>query len=118
MKPDYCTQNDGDCETCSLVNNGRDCKNNPIEPDGEKNRVIDDKPAKNPHIISGEVGGFIGAVAGYLAKDAVITGSGFWSRPLFVGGAAMVGALVGMVLYYIWEKCFKIWEKYFKRFYE
>ena len=28
--PDYCTQNDGDCETCSLVNYGRDCKNNPV----------------------------------------------------------------------------------------
>lgn len=29
MKP-YCTQNDGDCSTCSLVNYGRDCQNNPI----------------------------------------------------------------------------------------
>jgi hypothetical protein len=30
----YCTQNDGDCQTCSLVNYGRDCYNNPIdEPD-------------------------------------------------------------------------------------
>jgi|GEM_PF-1775675 hypothetical protein len=28
--PDYCTQNDGDCKTCSLVNYGRDCMNNPI----------------------------------------------------------------------------------------
>ena len=27
----YCTQNNGDCETCSLVNYGRDCENNPIE---------------------------------------------------------------------------------------
>lgn len=26
----YCTQNDGDCETCSLVNYGLDCHNNPI----------------------------------------------------------------------------------------
>ena len=26
----YCTQNDGDCFTCSLVNYGRDCRNNPI----------------------------------------------------------------------------------------
>ncbi|MDA3940644.1 MAG: hypothetical protein PF693_15265 [Spirochaetia bacterium] len=30
-KPDYCTQNEGDCQTCSLVNYGRDCQNNPIE---------------------------------------------------------------------------------------
>ena len=26
----YCTQNDGDCKTCSLVNYGRDCQNNPV----------------------------------------------------------------------------------------
>lgn len=26
---DYCTQNNGDCATCSLVNYGRDCQNNP-----------------------------------------------------------------------------------------
>lgn len=29
-KPDYCTQNNGDCPTCSLVNYGRDCQNNPV----------------------------------------------------------------------------------------
>ena len=29
MKP-YCTQNNGDCKTCSLVNYNRDCYNNPI----------------------------------------------------------------------------------------
>jgi hypothetical protein len=29
MKP-YCTQNNGNCSTCSLVNYGRDCHNNPI----------------------------------------------------------------------------------------
>jgi hypothetical protein len=27
---DYCTQNKGDCSTCSLVNYNRDCHNNPI----------------------------------------------------------------------------------------
>ncbi len=26
----YCTQNNGDCKTCSLVNYGRDCYNNPV----------------------------------------------------------------------------------------
>ena len=26
----YCTQNNGDCSTCSLVNYNRDCMNNPI----------------------------------------------------------------------------------------
>jgi len=29
-KKEYCTQNDGDCKTCSLVNYGMDCQNNPI----------------------------------------------------------------------------------------
>lgn len=29
-KKTYCTQNDGDCETCALVNYGRDCMNQPI----------------------------------------------------------------------------------------
>lgn len=28
--PDYCTQNNGDCKTCSLVNYSRDCMNNPM----------------------------------------------------------------------------------------
>jgi hypothetical protein len=28
MKKTYCTQNNGDCSTCSLVNYGRDCQNN------------------------------------------------------------------------------------------
>jgi hypothetical protein len=26
----YCTQNNGDCNSCSLVNYGKDCYNNPI----------------------------------------------------------------------------------------
>ena len=26
----YCTQNNGHCEDCSLVNYGRDCRNNPV----------------------------------------------------------------------------------------
>lgn len=30
MKPTYCVQNDGKCETCALVNYGRDCRNNPV----------------------------------------------------------------------------------------
>ena len=29
LKP-YCTQNNGDCSNCSLVNYNRDCQNNPI----------------------------------------------------------------------------------------
>lgn len=27
---DYCTQNDGDCRICSLVNYGLDCRNNAL----------------------------------------------------------------------------------------
>ena len=27
---DYCTQNGGDCSTCSLVNYNRDCNNVPL----------------------------------------------------------------------------------------
>ena len=34
----YCTQNDWDCETCSLVNYGKDCRNNPIDPDHGNSR--------------------------------------------------------------------------------
>jgi hypothetical protein len=30
IKKSYCTQNDGDCKNCSLVNYGLDCKNNNI----------------------------------------------------------------------------------------
>jgi hypothetical protein len=33
MKP-YCTQNNGDCSTCSLVNYGRDCQNNLVGQGG------------------------------------------------------------------------------------
>lgn len=30
IKKEYCTQNNGDCTTCSLVSYNRDCQNNPI----------------------------------------------------------------------------------------
>jgi hypothetical protein len=49
MKP-YCTQNNGDCSTCSLVNYNRDCHNNPVHggkrdgagrpPTGRKQRKL------------------------------------------------------------------------------
>lgn len=42
MKPEYCTQNDGDCGTCSLVSYGRDCMNNPIEPDEQEQKSESD----------------------------------------------------------------------------
>lgn len=31
MTKDYCTQNAGDCSTCSLVNYNQDCQGNPLE---------------------------------------------------------------------------------------
>lgn len=34
VTPDYCTQNDGDCMTCSLVNYNRDCRNNSLAERG------------------------------------------------------------------------------------
>ena len=50
MAKSYCTQNNGDCSTCSLVNYNRDCYNNPIhggkregagrKPTGRKQRSI------------------------------------------------------------------------------
>ena len=30
-EPQYCTQNEGDCLTCSLANYGKDCKNIPLD---------------------------------------------------------------------------------------
>jgi hypothetical protein len=45
MKP-YCTQNNGDCLTCSLVNYNRDCQNNPIH--GGKREGAGNKPIDNP----------------------------------------------------------------------
>jgi hypothetical protein len=35
-KPQYCTQNNGDCAGCNLANYGLDCANNPIS--GKKPR--------------------------------------------------------------------------------
>lgn len=36
----YCTQNDGKCETCSLVNYGRDCRNEPVATVEKKPKVL------------------------------------------------------------------------------
>lgn len=48
----YCTQNSGDCLNCSLVNYGRDCRNNPVgrggagRGQGRKKIVPDDATLK------------------------------------------------------------------------
>jgi len=43
----YCSQNNGDCATCALVNYGRDCRNNPvaITYDGDGTRCQCGRPA-------------------------------------------------------------------------
>jgi hypothetical protein len=33
---DYCTQNAGNCETCSLVSYGKDCRNKPVPEHGAR----------------------------------------------------------------------------------
>jgi len=56
MRKQYCTQNHGDCESCSLVNYNRDCRNVPLGRltpteqkiynlviQGEKNKFIADQ---------------------------------------------------------------------------
>ena len=37
----YCSQNYGDCETCSLVNHGRDCRNIPLALFAERKSLTD-----------------------------------------------------------------------------
>ena len=36
MKPKYCTQNHGNCETCSLVENKKDCKGKALTENRKK----------------------------------------------------------------------------------
>lgn len=63
VKP-YCTQNNGNCSTCSLVNYNRDCQNNPVhggyrlgagrKPTGRKRLVLsvtEDERAKIKELI-------------------------------------------------------------------
>lgn len=50
MKPSYCTQNNGNCDTCSLVNYGRDCRNNNWggkRPGSGRKLIGTDKPRKS-----------------------------------------------------------------------
>jgi len=66
IKP-YCTQNDGKCQSCSLVNYNRDCQNNPLhgghrpgagrKPTGRKRQtlsVTDDEYIKIKKLIDAE----------------------------------------------------------------
>mgnify|MGYP005857732625 CR=1 FL=1 len=40
MNTDYCTQNQGDCATCSLVSYGKDCRNNRLLTLGDVAQAI------------------------------------------------------------------------------
>jgi hypothetical protein len=46
MKKSYCTQNNGKCETCSLVNYGLDCGNNPISVSNPRKGTKADRALK------------------------------------------------------------------------
>jgi len=52
--PSYCTQNNGNCQTCSLVNYGRDCQNKPVKNKEQTMKVIETKmtPDRKGHIIA------------------------------------------------------------------
>lgn len=44
MKKGYCTQNNGKCDTCSLVNYGLDCNNSPIiQPQRREEKMKEEK---------------------------------------------------------------------------
>lgn len=56
MKKPYCTQNNGDCSTCSLVNYNRDCHNVPIRG-GKRNgagRPATGRKKKNVYVTDSE----------------------------------------------------------------
>ena len=40
----YCTQNEGDCKTCSLTNYNRDCCNNPLTEDEKESKEENGNP--------------------------------------------------------------------------
>jgi hypothetical protein len=82
----------------------------------KESRIVDkkdeqkDKP-RDPYATSASVGGFIGAIAGYIVKRTGLLVFGFWEGSLFVGGAAVAGALVAV------GGCY-IWKRFLKRFYK
>lgn len=42
---EYCTQNNGDCSTCSLVSYGRDCFNQRLDAEPETDLLAGDEMA-------------------------------------------------------------------------
>ena len=56
-RKEYCVQN-GDCSTCSLVNYGRDCRNNPVDEPVQEQRnkeCILSKPKKDIYEVFDEM---------------------------------------------------------------
>ncbi len=45
---EYCVQNNGDCSTCSLVNYGRDCINEPLEREDDEGEVMNESEKSMP----------------------------------------------------------------------
>ena len=53
----YCTQNDGDCDTCSLVSYGRDCQNTSIALYAERQEIADrERNLYSPEYFPGSAG--------------------------------------------------------------
>ena len=53
----YCTQNDGDCDTCSLVNYGRDCQNVPTKLYTERKGLVEqERNLYSPDYFPGSAG--------------------------------------------------------------
>lgn len=48
----YCTQNSGDCLTCSLVNYGRDCRNIPLADNAQAVEIVKLTEAQFQHEIA------------------------------------------------------------------
>ncbi len=55
MTPVYCTQNQGKCETCSLVNYYRDCRNISIDENRSKENSGCARLASAPFVRAGRV---------------------------------------------------------------
>jgi len=50
----YCTQNNAQCESCSLSNYGRDCRNNPVSPKKSRNFRLSDEIMRQLRVLAGE----------------------------------------------------------------
>jgi len=63
----YCTQKNGDCSDCSLVNHGRDCKNNPVSSGTDEDGYC--KKCGRPVIHCGHWENYAAALNARLNRD-------------------------------------------------